>query len=83
MSTGRQLHNVGNSIIDYFTDILSHYSTLYTTSVLPQSSLALSVSLVRCKIGAFMSIIDNRDVLVILRSILRFSPLCGYMGGLV
>jgi hypothetical protein len=60
---GRQLHDVDNLIINYVTHIPSPYSTQYTTSVLPQSSLALSARLVRSNIGAFMLIIDNRDVL--------------------
>jgi hypothetical protein len=63
LDTGRQLHAVGNLIIDYITHIPFLYSTQYITSVLPQSSLSLSARLVRCKIGAFMLMINNRDAL--------------------
>jgi hypothetical protein len=59
---GRQLHDVDNLMIDYVTHIPSPYSTQHTTSVLPQSSFTISARFIRCKIGAFMLIINNRDV---------------------
>jgi hypothetical protein len=57
LDMGRQLYDVGILMIDCVTHISSPYS------VLPPSSLALSASLVKCKIGALMLIVDDRDVL--------------------